>query len=106
MNKILKTFAACFIGLLPVATFAKTSEAEQVRKIIDKVNQHWQAENKPEVRSFWYNAAYHTGHMEAYFLTGNETYRSYSESWAKHNEWKGAKRNAPSQWNYSYVESE
>ena len=37
MNKILKTFAACFIGLLPVATFAKTSEAEQVRKIIDKL---------------------------------------------------------------------
>lgn len=106
MNKILKTFAACFIGLLPVATFAKTSEADQVRKIIDKVNQHWQAENKPEVRSFWDNAAYHTGNMEAYFLTGNETYRAYSEAWAKHNEWKGAKSNDRSKWKYSYGESD
>ena len=45
----------------------------------------------PEVRSFWDNAAYHTGNMEAYFLTGNENYRAYSEAWAIHNEWKGAK---------------
>ena len=48
MNKILKTLAACAIAILPAATFAKTSEADQVRKMIDKVNQHWQAENKPE----------------------------------------------------------
>ena len=49
-------------------------------KMIYKVNQHWQVENSPEVRSFWDNAVYHTGNMEAYFLTGNETYRAYSET--------------------------
>ena len=77
----------CMVGMLS----AKPTEAEEVREIIDKVNTYWQTHNKPEVRSFWDNAAYHTGNMEAYFLTGNETYRAYSEAWAKHNEWKGAK---------------
>lgn len=106
MNKFFKTVAVFALGLLPAVTFAKNTEAEEVRKIIDKVNQHWQAENKPEVRSFWDNAAYHTGNMEAYFLTGNEAYRQYSEAWAKHNEWKGAKSNDRSKWKYSYGESD
>ena len=106
MNKFFKTVAVFALGLLPAVIFAKNTEAEEVRKIIDKVNQHWQAENKPEVRSFWDNAAYHTGNMEAYFLTGNEAYRQYSEAWAKHNEWKGAKSNDRSKWKYSYGESD
>lgn len=106
MNKFFKTVAVFALGLLPAVTFAKNTEAEEVRKIIDKVNQHWQAENKPEVRSFWDNAAYHTGNMEAYFLTGNEAYRQYSEAWAKHNGWKGAKSNDRSKWKYSYGESD
>ena len=74
--------------------------------IIDKVNTYWQTHNKPEVRSFWDNAAYHTGNMEAYFLTGNENYRAYSETWAIHNEWKGAKEKDKSKWKYSYGESD
>ena len=92
----------CMVGMLS----AKPTEAEEVRKIIDKVNTYWQTHNKPEVRSFWDNAAYHTGNMEAYFLTGNETYRAYSEAWAKHNEWKGAKSNNKAEWRYSYGESD
>lgn len=104
MNRFFKAVVA--LGLLPAVTFAKNDEAKEVRKIIDRVNQHWQAENKPEVRSFWDNAAYHTGNMEAYFLTGNEDYRKYSEAWAKHNEWKGAKSDDRSKWKYSYGESD
>lgn len=106
MNRFFKAVAVFALGLLPAVTFAKNDEAKEVRKIIDKVNQHWQAENKPEVRSFWDNAAYHTGNMEAYFLTGNEDYRKYSEAWAKHNEWKGAKSDDRSKWKYSYGESD
>ena len=106
MNRFFKSVAVVALGLLPAVTFAKNDEAKEVRKIIDKVNQHWQAENKPEVRSFWDNAAYHTGNMEAYFLTGNEDYRKYSEAWAKHNEWKGAKSDDRSKWKYSYGESD
>ena len=107
MNNILKTLAACAAGLaicLPVS--AKQSESEQVRGLIDKVNKHWQAENSPQVRAFWDNAAYHTGNMEAYFLTGNEDYLAYSEAWAEHNQWMGAKSNDRSKWKYSYGETD
>ena len=107
MKQVWKGAMLFLLTLLPFASaHAKPTEAEQVRKIIDKVNQHWQATNSPEVRSFWDNAAYHTGNMEAYFLTGNEAYRAYSEAWAKHNEWKGAKSNNRAEWKYSYGESD
>lgn len=107
MKKLYVWAMACLWSLLPFANaLAKPSEAEKVRGIIDKVNQHWQAENSPEVRAFWDNAAYHTGNMEAYFLTGNEAYRAYSEAWAEHNEWKGAKSDDRSKWKYSYGETD
>ena len=63
---------------------AQKNESEKVIDIVNKVNQHWQENNKAESSSFWHNAAYHTGNMEAYFLTGNEAYRAYSEAWAEH----------------------
>ena len=74
MNKLLKQTLVCAgTLLLSMQVAAKpSSEAKEVRGIIDKVNTYWQTHNKPEVRSFWDNAAYHTGNMEAYFLTGNE----------------------------------
>ena len=77
MNKLIGTIIFCVAAALPAAVCARDSEAEKVRKMIDKVNTHWQTTHKPEVRSFWDNAAYHTGNMEAYFLTGNESYRAY-----------------------------
>ncbi len=108
MNKLLKQTLVCAgTLLLSMQVAAKpSSEAKEVRGIIDKVNTYWQTHNKPEVRSFWDNAAYHTGNMEAYFLTGNENYRAYSEAWAIHNEWKGAKEKDKSKWKYSYGESD
>ena len=108
MNKLLtQTLVCAGTLLLSMQVVAKpSSEAKEVRGIIDKVNTYWQTHNKPEVRSFWDNAAYHTGNMEAYFLTGNENYRAYSETWAIHNEWKGAKEKDKSKWKYSYGESD
>ena len=85
---------------------AKPTEAKQVRSIIDKVNTYWQKNNAPEVSSFWEHAAYHTGNIEAYYLTGNENYLDYSTKWAKHNEWKGAKSDDKSNWKYSYGETD
>jgi len=85
---------------------APTKESKQVRDIITKVNDHWQATNSPETRAFWDNAAYHTGNMEAYFLMGNDAWRDYSERWAEHNEWKGAKSNDRSKWKYNYGETD
>ncbi len=85
---------------------APKNEASQVRAIIDRVNTSWQTRHRPEVRSFWDNAAYHTGNMEAYFLTGNEAYRAYSEAWAEHNDWQGARETDPAKWKSSYGESD
>lgn len=106
MHTLLRTIFFCLAGMLPAGLSAKLSEAEQVRKMIDQVNQHWQAAHKPEVRSFWDNAVYHTGNMEAYFLTANVSYLAYSEAWARYNEWKGAKSNDRSRWKYDYGESD
>lgn len=109
MNKVWKKVllgAGLLMMVLPMVAAKQNKEAQEVRKIIDKVNTYWQTNNKPEVRSFWDNAAYHTGNMEAYFLTGNEKYRAYSEAWANHNQWKGAKSNNRAEWVYNYGETD
>lgn len=98
--------AGLLMLVLPMMAAKQNKEAQEMRKIIDKVNTYWQTNNKPEVRSFWDNAAYHTGNMEAYFLTGNEAYRAYSEAWANHNQWKGAKSNNRAEWKYNYGETD
>lgn len=103
LSKVLLCIAASAITL-PLT--AKPTESEEVRAMIDKVNTYWQSNNPPETNSFWNNAAYHTGNMEVFFLTGNPTYLAYSEAWAKYNGWKGAKSTNPSEWKYSYGESD
>ena len=54
MNKLLKQTLVCAgTLLLSMQVVAKpSSEAKEVRGIIDKVNTYWQTHNKPEVRSF------------------------------------------------------
>lgn len=88
------------------AVAAPTKESKQVRETITKVNDHWQSTHSPETWAFWDNAAYHTGNMEAYFLTGNDAWRDYSERWAEHNQWKGAKSNDRAKWKYNYGETD
>lgn len=77
-----------------------------MREIINKVNDTWQKNNPAKVRAFWDNAAYHTGNMEAYRLTGNKKWLDYSLEWAEHNEWKGAKSKNRSEWRYNYGEND
>lgn len=81
-------------------------ETDQVVEIIHQVNRHWQETHPQHERSFWDNAAYHTGNMEAFFLTGDSAYYNYSLAWAEHNEWKGAKSDNKEEWKYSYGESD
>lgn len=71
---------------------------EDVISKIHKVNRYWQKSHPEHGRAFWDNAAYHTGNMEAYFLTGEPEYLAYSEDWAVHNDWKGAKSDVKEQW--------
>ena len=69
-NVILLAF--CLIGASSCA--APQDEAKEVVDIIYKVNNYWQEQNPKHGRSFWDNAAYHTGNMEAFFPE--------SEAWA------------------------
>ena len=69
-------------------------------EIITKVNDYWQQHHSPKVRSFWDEAAYHTGNMEAYRLLGVARWLAYSDEWARHNKWQGAREKDPSKWKY------
>ncbi len=95
----------CLLGMASVSAKPK-SDAQKVRGIIEKVNNHWQATHTAEHNPFWDEAAYHTGNMEAYFLTGNEAWKNYSEQWAEYNQWKGAKGTDHSKWQYTYGETD
>ena len=101
---VLTTLAAAAIVLTVSA--AETKESRQVREIITKVNNKWQADHPAEHSPFWDSAAYHTGNMEAYSLIGNDAWCDYSERWAEHNQWKGAKSNDRSNWKYNYGETD
>jgi rhamnogalacturonyl hydrolase YesR len=104
VNKITLTLAMALTMVVP--SFGYNHDAKQVRAAIAKVNDYWQKNNKAEVRPFWDNAAYHTGNMEAYRLTGNAEYLQYSLDWAEYNQWEGAKSKDKSQWKYSYGEQD
>ncbi|NII82257.1 glycoside hydrolase family 88 protein [Pedobacter sp. SG908] len=105
----LKLYQALFLLLFfsCTAVNAQTSTSkEEVLEMIDRTNTYWQSNNKPEVRAFWDHAAYHTGNMEVYSITKNEAYRKYSEDWAVHNQWMGAKSTDKSNWKYKYGETD
>jgi len=68
--------------------------------MMTKVNTYWQTNNPAEVRSFWDNAAYHTGNIEAYKILKDEKMLDYSKRWAEHNNWKGATEPNPAKWKY------
>lgn len=106
-------YSICLLGLLFLsctsqrkATTASGMSKDEVMAVIRKVNGYWQTNHSPKQRAFWDWAAYHTGNMEAYFLTKDEKYRQYSEAWAEHNEWKGAKSNNRDEWKYTYGEKD
>lgn len=80
--------------------------SDAVIAIINKVNTHWQSTHSDPDRAFWNPAAYHTGNIEAYKITGNKDFLDYSKAWAEKNEYKGAKSNDKSEWKYNYGETE
>ena len=108
MNRLIITAAlAALCGVWAAAAPATpAAEAAEVRRIIEKVNDKWQADNAPESRAFWDNAAYHTGNMEAYRLTGHTRWRDYSLRWAEHNDWKGARSDHRATWRLDYGETD
>jgi unsaturated rhamnogalacturonyl hydrolase len=109
-NRYLITFFCLFILLTSACSVQKTTtipkSKEEVLGIIDKVNGYWQSSHPEPGWAFWDVAAYHTGNMEAFAVTGNETYRKYSEKWAEKNEWKGARSTNKSEWKHTYGEKD
>ena len=104
--KTLITGTALLAATAFSASAATTKESKAVRDIITKVNDHWQATHPAEHNAFWDEAAYHTGNMEAYSITGNPEWLDYSQKWAEHNGWKGAKGTDRSKWRYNYGETD
>ena len=89
-----------FMLLLGVCAQAQTWTAGDVEAIIEKVNDTWQAAHPQHERAFWDNAVYHTGNMAAYALLQKQAWAEYSEVWAKHNLWQGARETNPAKWKY------
>lgn len=82
------------LKMLPYVEKAAAStplpSAEALKEQAKKVADYWIENNKSEDGSFeWNNAVYHTGNMALYFLTGDEKYRNYSETWAKRWKYEG-----------------
>lgn len=105
MKRLTLLLLSVLIVATSVSARAKRKRLEPVQKlpaieIITKVNDYWQQHHKPQVRSFWDEAAYHTGNMEAYRLLGVARWKNYSEDWARHNKWMGAQGQDPSKWKY------
>lgn len=106
MKNILGTLLGIIFCLSSSSCVAQQPQADEVIEIINRVNNYWQQTHPRHGNAFWDNAAYHTGNMEAFFLTGNPKFYAYSEAWAVHNEWKGAKSDKKSEWKYSYGETD
>ena len=98
----MKKFLLLLAALLPMALTAEARQWKtgEVKDIIRKVNNYWQANNPAEVRSFWDNAAYHTGNVEVYKLLRDTEMLDYSRRWAEHNNWQGATETDPAKWKY------
>ena len=96
MRKILLSLFA----LAAVLAQAHQWTPDQVKEVIRRVNTYWQTNNPAEVRSFWDNAAYHTGNIEVYKLLADPQMLDYSVRWAEHNQWQGAREQNPAKWKY------
>ena len=100
MKRIMRHRLLCSMLLALCAMGVQAKTVDEVKAIIRKVNTYWQTNNPAEVRSFWDNAAYHTGNMEVYKLLKDQQMLDYSIRWAEHNQWKGATEPDPAKWKY------
>lgn len=105
-----KFFLLSFVTLMgglgsPAKAQSVPSKCEVIQAL-RLVNDYWQKNNPQPGWAFWDHAAYYVGNMEAYKVTGDPAYLAYSEAWAEHNQWMGAKSNDPSKWKYTYGEKD
>jgi rhamnogalacturonyl hydrolase YesR len=108
LNSVLLACATVLGGCAstPAQKAQQAPQRQEVVAIIDKVNTYWQNATPSREWSFWNVAAYHTGNMEAYRITGKQAYLDYSLDWARHNRWQGARSTDKSQWKLTYGETD
>src|SRR5574344_2463882 len=102
--RVISLLVLC-VMLIPVTLNAKSRKKTEVKSLstlemLEKVNRHWQSVTSPDVRAFWDHAAYFTGNMEAYKLTGDPAFLEYSDKWCRYNHWMGATEPNQSKWLY------
>ncbi|RZJ85379.1 MAG: glycoside hydrolase family 88 protein [Massilia sp.] len=102
---VLLTLGVALAGCTTVPSADAPSRGEVIAAI-DKANGYWQERTPAQDTPFWNVAAYHTGNIEAYRVTGNEKYRRYSEDWAEYNRWMGARSPDKANWKYTYGETD
>ncbi len=102
------------LGTYPEAKFNKMKPTyERAVTAMESANTYWQT-NQSYIDwygsthpAFWDKAAYHTGNIEMYKLTGDESYLQYSVDWANYNEWQGNNSTSdPSTWTWGYNQTQ
>ena len=102
------------LGTYPEEKFNKMKPTyERAVAAMESANTYWQT-NQSYVDwygsthpAFWDKAAYHTGNIEMYKLTGDESYLQYSIDWANYNEWQGNNSTSdPSTWTWGYNQTQ
>jgi len=109
----LSTLLCVFIPFLTIVCSAcgqtqttKLPTAAEVTGVIEKVNDRWQQSHPEPASGFWHPAAYHTGNMAAYEVTGADRFKAYSTAWAEHNLWMGARSTDTAEWKFRYGETD
>ncbi len=66
---------------------------------------NWYGSTHP---AFWDKAAYHTGNVEYFKLTGDTQFMDYTIDWANYNEWMGNNNTTadPSTWTWTYNQTQ
>ena len=102
------------MGTYPEEKFGKMKPTyESAVAARESVNTYWQTNHSyidwygSTHPAFWDKAAYHTGNIEMYKLTGDESYLQYSIDWANYNEWMGNNSTSdPSTWTWGYNQTQ
>ena len=102
--------ALFLLVVLPLHAAKVPATADETVALIRRVNNYWQQhhdcapaqikKNGFDLSPFWDHAAYQTGNMAAWQVTGDTAYYNYAVRWATHNKWQGARSKDRSKWEY------
>ena len=91
---------------MPEAGAGQAPTRADVLAAMNKANNYWQRNNPAKDSPFWNIAAYHTGNLAAYEVTGDRNQLAYTQTWAEYNHWMGAKSTNKADWKYTYGETD